>query len=130
MLACSKFSNGFLVLTALLILLDQRVTGEESETLTATTEIQSPLANPQPRTSVASFSAETAAPFADMRAALSVAKQKANQLESYTAIMEMQEEVNGHLKSLSNIKLKLRKQPFSPDVRTLSLPYRRARLRG
>lgn len=117
MLAGSKFSVGFVVCTGLLFLLDQRVNGEESETLTATAEIRSPLANPQPRTSVASFSAETDAPFANIRAALSVAKQKANELESYTSMMELQEEVNGQLKSLSNIKLKLRKQPFSVYMR-------------
>lgn len=117
MLTGSKLSIGFVVCSGLLCLLGQRGNGEESEAIKANAETELPLESPQPRTSAAGFSTETAALFADMRAALSVAKQKANELESYTAMMEMQEEVNGHLKPLSTIKFKLRKQPFSVYMR-------------
>lgn len=117
MLASLKLSIGLVVCTAMLCLLDQRKNGDKSEESTAIAEVQSSDENSQPERSPAIAATERLDPFADMRAALSVAKQKANELESYTAMMEMQEEVNGQLKPLSNIRFKLRRQPFSVYMR-------------
>jgi hypothetical protein len=51
--------------------------------------------------------------FNAMRADLANAFAKASALTSYTAIMEMQEEVNGSLRPLDRIQIKIRRQPFS-----------------
>ena len=117
MLAGSKLSIGFVVCAGLLCLLHQRMKGEEFEALKASVENRSPIHSPQSPNSTSGVATEGAALFAEMRAALSTARQEASELESYTAVMEMQEEVNGQLKPLSNIKFKLRKQPFSVYMR-------------
>ena len=55
-----------------------------------------------------------------MRAALATAKSQAHELSSYTAILEMQEEVNGNLRAMDSIQFKLRQQPFSVYMRWTS----------
>ncbi|MBC7967183.1 MAG: DUF1571 domain-containing protein [Fuerstia sp.] len=55
--------------------------------------------------------------FNAMRADLANAQAKASALTSYTAIMEMQEEVNGNLRPLDLIQIKIRQQPFSVYMR-------------
>ena len=55
--------------------------------------------------------------FTSMRAALAIAKLRARELTSYTAILEMQEEVNGNLRAMDSIEIKLRQQPFSVYMR-------------
>lgn len=52
-----------------------------------------------------------------MRAALEIAKLRARELTSYTAILEMQEEVNGNLREMDSIQFKLRQEPFSVYMR-------------
>jgi len=52
-----------------------------------------------------------------MRAALATAKLRARELTSYTAILEMQEEVSGSLREMDSIQFKLRQQPFSVYMR-------------
>lgn len=55
--------------------------------------------------------------FTRMRAALAIAKRRASELTSYTAILEMQEEVNGNLRAMDSIQFKLRQRPFSVYMR-------------
>lgn len=55
--------------------------------------------------------------FISMRAALATAKARARELTSYTATLEMQEEVNGNLRARDSIQIKLRQQPFSVYMR-------------
>jgi hypothetical protein len=55
--------------------------------------------------------------FINMRAALATAKLRARELKSYTAILEMQEEVNGNLREMDSIQIKLRQEPFSVYMR-------------
>lgn len=55
--------------------------------------------------------------FGSMRAALAIAKSRARQLTSYTATLEMQEEVRGKLREMDTIQVKLRQEPFSVYMR-------------
>ena len=52
-----------------------------------------------------------------MRAALATAKSRARELTSYTAILEMREEVRGKLRDTEIIQVKLRQEPFSVYMR-------------
>ncbi len=61
--------------------------------------------------------ADSMAVFMDMRAELAIAKSRAHELTSYTAILEMQEEVNGSLREMNNIQFKFRQEPFSVYMR-------------
>lgn len=60
---------------------------------------------------------DTTKAFTRMRAALATAKLRARELTSYTALLEMQEEVNGNLRTMESIQIKLRQQPFSVYMR-------------
>lgn len=62
---------------------------------------------------VAGAVSDTTEAFISMRAALATAKLRAGKLTSYTATLEMQEEVNGNLRAMDSIQIKLRQQPFS-----------------
>lgn len=52
-----------------------------------------------------------------MHADLATAQAKAASLASYTATLEMQEEVNGSLRPLDSIQIKIRQEPFSVYMR-------------
>lgn len=65
----------------------------------------------------ASNATDTTDEFSRMRAALATAKLRARELTSYTAILEMQEEVNGNLREMDSIQIKLRQEPFSVYMR-------------
>lgn len=113
----SKLFTRAFVCSGIMCVLTQQMTGQDPDAPTsAAVETGVDFAS-QPQASSADSSLITTAMFADMRAALSVAKSKARELGSYTATMEMQEEVNGQLKPLSNIQIKLRQQPFSVYMR-------------
>lgn len=55
--------------------------------------------------------------FAELLAVLATAQEKASALASYTAILEMQEDVDGELRPLDRIHLKFRQKPFSVYMR-------------
>jgi hypothetical protein len=55
--------------------------------------------------------------FRSMRADLAEARLKAASMNTYTAVLEMQEEVNGTLRPLDSIRIKVRQQPFSVYMR-------------
>ncbi len=90
MLAGFKLSIGFVVCAVMLCLVNQGMNGDEPKNVTAIAEAQSSYGNSESEESAAGAAPERVDSFAAMRAALSVAKQKANELESYTAVMEMQ----------------------------------------
>ena len=79
---------------------------------TAATEDARPVVLP-----VADTESNTTEVFASMRAALATAKSRARELTSYTAILEMREEVRGMLRDTEIIQVKLRQEPFSVYMR-------------
>ena len=79
---------------------------------TAATEDARPVVLP-----VADTESNTTEVFASMRAALATAKSRARELTSYTAILEMREEVRGKLRDTEIIQVKLRQEPFSVYMR-------------
>ncbi len=83
---------------------------------TAATMKNSVSSLPAARTEAASMltSAET---FRKMHADLATAQEKAASLTSYVATLDMQEEVNGRLRPMNRIHVKLRQQPFSVYMR-------------
>lgn len=85
----------------------------QTETTASTTEIDSSSAT----LATGSDTDDSTDVFNEMRAHLSSAQAKAAALTSYTAIMEMQEEVDGRLRPLDLIQIKIRRQPFSVYMR-------------
>ena len=84
-----------------------------TESTASTTEVVFPSATQTTRSNLS----DSTHVFSEMQADLAIAQTKAAALTSYTAIMEMQEEVNGNLRPLDRIQIKIRRQPFSVYMR-------------
>ena len=117
-----KLSIGFAVCAGFLIPLNQSIPQADLEDAAKPTALHSQLMvrNEGVRPSVLAVTdslSNTTEAFTSMRAALAIAKLRARELTSSTAILEMQEEVNGNLRAMDSIEIKLRQQPFSVYMR-------------
>ena len=118
----SKLAIGLAVSAGFLIFLNHSIPQADSEDaakpigLRLQSSADSEDSRP-PVLPVADSLSNTTEAFTSMRAALATAKLRAHELTSYTAILEMQEEVNGSLRAMDSIEFKLRQQPFSVYMR-------------
>jgi len=118
----SKLTIGLAVSAGFLIFLNHSIPQADSEDAAKPLALRSQLRadnedSPTPVLPVADSLSNTTEAFTSMRAALAIAKIRARELTSYTAILEMQEEVNGNLRAMDSIQFKLRQQPFSVYMR-------------
>lgn len=88
----------------------------QSVAATAATMAKPGIALPTVTTEAASMLTSTET-FRKMRTDLATAQEKAASLTSYVATLDMQEEVNGRLRPMNRIHVKVRQQPFSVYMR-------------
>lgn len=116
----SSLAIGVSVFAGLLASLNNSLPQADSQDAAAPTALCSQVEEDTVRLSALSETGDepdSVAVFTDMRAALAIAKSRAHELTSYTAILEMQEEVNGRLREMNNIQFKFRQEPFSVYMR-------------
>lgn len=118
----SKLAIGLAVSAGFLIFLNHSIPQADSEDaakpIGSRSQSSADKEDPRPPLHpVADSFSNTQEVFTSMRAALATARSRARELTSYTAILEMQEEVNGSLRAMDSIQFKLRQQPFSVYMR-------------
>ena len=122
MLIGSKLTISLAVSAGFLILLNHSIPQADSDDAAKPTGLRSQRGAGQDDSSHPVLPVADSLPnrmdaFTRMRASLATAKLRARELTSYTAILEMQEEVNGTLREMDSIQFKLRQQPFSVYMR-------------